>query len=260
MGFGYLFLGYVIEYVLELNAYGALLYLPGYALIYLGLSNLQMYCHSFRYAKWLTLPLAVLAAYRTLEGAGRLFFFSVPIVTEQISRVVSLANMFLVLAFHVMLGLAIKDIALKTGVKRIAATALRNTVFAALYFCVAIPVSFMSSVDSILYGSLLILRLLWAILNSVLLYTCYMRICPAEEVQREAMPKPSRIGFVNKFREEFQKREDRAIAADREYPAENTRRRMEKKRSKAVLQAGSKAAKREEVKAAREAAKKRRDL
>lgn len=260
MGFGFLFLGYLIEYILELNAYGALLYLPGYGLLYLGLMNLQLYCHSFRYAKWATIPLVVLAAYRTLEGVGALFSFSVPLVTETLSTVAHYANMVLVLLFHILLALAIKDLAVRTGVKKIAASALRNMVLVVLYYSVMIPVTVVGTLDSILYGSLLILRLLWAILNCITIYSCYMRICPADEAQREQAVKPSRFGFVNKFREEFQKREDRAIAADRAYHAENARRRLEKKNgTKQATHGQSKADRREELRAAREASKNRKE-
>ena len=260
MGFGFLFLGYVIEYVLGLNAYGALLYLLGYALIYLGLMNLQLYCRSFCYAKWLVVPLAVVEAYMTLDGVGTLFSFTVPIVSEGVTAVVNYVNLVLVMLFHVALALGIKDLAIKTDVKKLAAKALRNMVLVVLYSCVTISVTIVGSMDSILYGSLLLMRLLWAILNCVLLYTCYMRICPADEAQREQMPKPSRIGAVNRFREEFQRREDRAIEADRAYHAENARRRLEKKGASAhVTKSNSKAAKREAVQAARKAARDRKD-
>jgi hypothetical protein len=76
---------------------------------------------------------------------------------------------------------------------------------------------------------MLIAQLIWVICNCVMLYSCYMRIAPANE--SDTRP-PSRFAFINRMRAAFDSREQKAIEADRAYHADNAKRAMERRSRK----------------------------
>ena len=65
-------------------------------------------------------------------------------------------------------------------------------------------------------------------MNLVAVYSAYMHICMPEDVTNDSREKPSRLGFVNKFREHEAER-SREYA---EYKLDKMKRRSGKKKGK----------------------------
>ena len=72
------------------------------------------------------------------------------------------------------------------------------------------------------------LWLCWVIFNAIMLFSCYMNIC--DENDTEMAAKPSRFGFINKLRADFDEKEMRARKADSEYLHEKAEKRKNKKK------------------------------
>ena len=256
MGFGLLFIGYFLEFMLGMNEIGTFTHIIGYMVMFAGLARLRRYCRMFAYAQYTTLPLMIVAIYQTLIELPRFFDVSFSFVNESVSLVYWWLHIILEVIFHAFLLLSIAEICKRTGVKKNVTRALRNSVIVTIYVVLyLLPIEF-------LYGVQLLFQLIYVICNLVLIASCYMRICPAGEENMDKPPKLSRIGWIARLQQKYQKSEDKAINADRAYHQQRYDEQVNKLNAakKGSKQAQhSRAAKRAEVEAAREAARRRRD-
>lgn len=232
MGWGLLFFGYFLEYVLGMNAmFAPFIHVIGCALMIAGAKGLSRYCHSFKRVWVSAWALMVPAVLRTLVDLNTLFSWNIPFVGDILKTAAHWANLYLMVLFHVFLALAVKELALRVGVSKNAVRAVRNLVMMAIYVVlVLIQTIFpVEAVLRVLYPVMLIAQLIWVICNCVMLYSCYMRIAPANE--SDTRP-PSRFAFINRMRAAFDSREQKAIEADRAYHADNAKRAMERRSRK----------------------------
>jgi hypothetical protein len=269
MGFGLLFIGYFLHYLLGLNQLITFTTLAGCAMMYAGLSVLSLYCHTFRFARYTTLAIALTAFYRTAQGLTELFSFTLPFVNDTVSYCVSFAELLLTVVFHVFLAIAIKEICMRTGVQKNAVHALTNMVAVLLYAVMWVWYSGVAQVthmvsfnptarsySGVLYGLTMLMKLVWIIGNLILIGSCYRRICPAGQEDASRPVKPSRFAFVNDMREKYRKSEEKARREDLAYRQEKLDQKMGKS---ANGQHKSRAAKRAEIQAARDAARRRKE-
>lgn len=238
MGWGLLFLGYLMKFLLGLNPiFDVILTLPACLLMLLGFKKLSMYCHTFHYA----LPSTALLAAVSLGGVVGALVAPATALPEAGAGVadwlryvanaslggwIAWANMIAVVLFHAALAVGIKDIAMRVGVQKNAVRAMRNLVLVGLYAACLLTAKLAPSVAALAVPTSSLLGLVFAICNSVLLYSCYMRIAPAEESVPER--KPSRIGWINRLRDAYDRKTQKAIEDDRAYHAEQARERREK--------------------------------
>lgn len=226
MGWGLLFFGYFLEYILGLNSlFAPFVHVIAYALMYAGLSGLQRYCGKFRYARWCAIALAVLAVFRTFADVQTAYDVTFGFVTETLTQVVVWVDFALVMVFHTFLGIAIEQLAKSVSVPKNATRAVRNLMIVYLYGAFYIAQRLIGT--AVLFPAMILGRVLWAVCNCVLLYSCYMRIVPAGG-EEDAPRAPSRFALVNRMRRAFDEKEKQAIEADRQYHSDNARRRYEK--------------------------------
>ena len=227
MGWGLLFFGYFLEFILGINSmFAPFVYLIGFALIAVGANALSRYCNLFGRVKWCALAMMIVSIWRTYAGLDELFSLGLPFVTQTAATVISWLYFLGMTLFHIFLALAVKELALRVNENKNAVRALRNLVMYGLYALAYLLANTLTVVKP-LVPIVLLLWPVWAICNCVMLYSCYMHIMPANEDEQAARP-PSRFAFVNRFRAAMDAREQKAIEADRAYHAENARRRMEK--------------------------------
>ncbi len=265
MGFGLLFIGYFLEYLLGLNQLGTFTHVIGYMVMFVGLSRLRLYCRTFVYAQYATVVLMLPAVYRTFAHLSELFDMTFSFVTPILTLVVELLNHGLFLLFHVLLSVALMEICNRTGVKKNAIRALQNLVIVvtqSLLQFYLLPLGSGGIAASALFYTLsLLLNLVWVICNLVLIGSCYMRICPAGEANGEKPKKPSRFAFVNDMRERYQRSEDKAIREDRAYHQQRYQEQLQKVKAKGKAnpkgRAKTRAEKRAEIEAARKASRER---
>jgi len=63
-----------------------------------------------------------------------------------------------------------------------------------------------------------VLQLIWTVADLILIFRCYMWICL--EGDEDMAQKPSRFAFVNRFREKFERHNQKAAAEAEAYAAE----------------------------------------
>jgi hypothetical protein len=229
MGWGLLFFGYFLEFILGMNAmFAPFVYFPAYAFIVVGCNGLARYCKRFVFPKWCAFALMLPAIWRTFVGINAQFSLGLGFLPEVVTEIVEWLHFGGVVVLHILLALAVKELALRVGQTKNAVRAVRNLVMVGIHALLmllqmTIP---LESVVRVLYPVTVLLQLTWAICNCVMLYSCYMHIAPANENEDR---KPSRFGFVNRIRDKLDEREQKAIEADRAYHAENAKRAHDKK-------------------------------
>ena len=229
MGFGILFIGYIIMSLFSLNPFGDIAQLIGFAVIFYALLKLSPYAKNFMIAKYVTLPLVLTSAFSSVVtvmgklGADTSF-------TRPFDGALSAAVAVLFFAFHLFLLFGIREIAKFTELTKIAERAVRNFVVGAFYFALTLVGSldtpFKEDFAKYFGMPTLVIGLVWYVLNIILIYSSYMWICLEGDEDMER--KKSRFEFVNKFNDAFDKKEEEAIRSTIEY-AHSKKRKKKKK-------------------------------
>lgn len=236
MGFGWLFLGYVISFLLYSVAamlnFGFLAHLLGYTLILRGLWELKKYNAAFRFplcAVCLLLPLTV---YDALRELGETFLWRIPFVTAGATAALAWVDFGLVMQFHFTGYYAIATIAKIVDLPRTVRDAVFDTIvgvgYATLY--TVAQVFLPQSVAAQLGVPLTVFLLFWRICDICLLVSCCKNICPAGD--EDQTPKPYRWKFLNRMGERFANNFHRAADSTRASREEDLRRRRERKNRK----------------------------
>ncbi len=237
MGFGILFVGYFMTYLMSLNPFGAFFRMTGYLLMIFACRRLREYNKSFSIAMWSALPLVLTSLVSIVTFIDDNYLLAPLGLPVWLDGAVSVANNILIVVFHGMLLFAIREIAIDTDVEKLTLSAVRNFIFICMYsvLCIipSLPIKMLE--DYTRYFSLptFVFYLVCIILNLVLIFGCYSNIC--DEGDMEMSPRKSRFEFINKFREETARREDKAHEESMEYMrqrAEARRLRRENKRNR----------------------------
>ena len=121
--------------------------------------------------------------------------------------------------FNFSLLYAIRRIAISTESEKISASAVRNFIFMCIYYLMylvaVLPFDFKDEYLKYCGAFVLLLNFVWIILNLVLIYSCYARICDENDVEMNR--KPSRFAFVNKMRAQADERQARVAERQAEY-------------------------------------------
>ncbi len=237
MGFGYLFIGYLLSFVIYVTAQaihiGGLFLLLGYGVMFYALSNLCRYQAAFGWAKWLLVPLALTAIYSQLLSFGELFTWNLPFATAILNTVFEWATFLLLVCFNFALLYGIRMLATDVELPHIATKAVRNMLFVALYallYTVAKLPFVSESAAQYLTLSTVLCDLVWIICNLLLIISCAKNICPAGDEDQPA--KPYRIGWLNRMAEVYSRNRQKAIDDTTREAEAYLRRRKEKRENK----------------------------
>ena len=232
MGFGILFIGYFMATLMSINTIGSVMRLLGYVLVLVATRKLSKYHRAFDAVSLATALMMAVSLLLVVYDASS-FLYEMLIVDTQLlppafRTVVGYVEMALTFVFSAVLLWAIRLIAIQTQVQKIAVGAVRNFVFICIYYVLSLigmlPFPFAQKYTSVVGAPVLILYFVWIILNLVLIYTCYARICDEDDVDMEQ--KPSRFEFVNNMRRESEARRE---AANQKY-AQKLRQRKERRK------------------------------
>lgn len=219
MGYGLVLTGYALTFFVSLTLYGWLVRLLGYAVMAYGLYKLKDYFPSYQLSLFTLLALfAVGLCESGCEIA--LVFGSSAEALDPIKTVVFYIRDGLVLVFHILFLISTY---IAFGV-----VGLNERRVSAVTDICAVTVGYVFYILSTLHvieaNIAFFVQMIWMIMVFVLIFGCYMRICPEGD---EDMPRrESKIPFINKFAEALEKRENEAI--------EKTRREIEEKKKKAA--------------------------
>lgn len=221
MGFGLLFIGYFVATFMTFNPLGSIFRLLGYGIILISLLKLQKYHRAFQLSGLATIGMLLVSGafiYTDLTGVGK--------------NVVGYIEQGASFIFLSLLLYAIMKISKETGVKKLSDSSIRNFIFIAFYTLVCVvellPFSVIEKVRGELRIISLILYFSCILLNMILFGQCYANICDEKDV--EMTRKPSRFAWVNRFHEEFDRREEKAKAETEAYRKEKLEKRNKRKK------------------------------
>ena len=208
MGFGLLFLGYFVAYLVSF-AFPVKIF--GYALMIFGCEKLSEYNTKF---KLCNLPLGFLSlaglyslVYKVYEWLSIESFLT----SDGVYKAVSSVGEAFEIAYHACLLIAICAIAKETELHKMAYKAMRNLLIIiageiAYFVAILLPAGSASNVAGYISA---VLRLVWIALDLWLIANCYRLICPEGE---EDMPKKeSKLSIIRKMDAVINKREEEAM-------------------------------------------------
>ena len=236
MGFGLLFIGYLATYLLYLaGGYGCFPAMIGCIMMLYALAKLSEYEPLFKYAFFAAIPLTVCWGYFVAAEVALSFGTILPGFLSYTStqNIIVYVRSFFDLAYHAALLLSIAKIAGDTGVTRTRNAAIRNLIIYAV-FAVAQIADYLTPATSpyalYVFFGVMIFWLAELILNSVCIFSCYMRICDEGDQNMEV--KPSRFKIINDLRAEYDRREAKAQKENREYRLSQLQKRAERAKRK----------------------------
>lgn len=233
MGFGLLFIGYMftLDYSLQKVVFDLLPDVLGYLIMFSAMCKLAPYNKGFGYAKVLLLPLIALGGVTAaFEVAGVIGYTPGSIIVD-IVKTCSMLSKFFMFAYTVALTMGIRDIARETDLPKVVFRAIRNMAMSSLYYVAYIAFDFMpisgakaQMVNAIIYSFGVIVILL----NLLLIFSCYMRICLEGD---EDMPaKPSRFAIINRMNAKIDKALDKMEKSGEEAAMRRYNKKKKKKR------------------------------
>ena len=237
MGFGILFIGYFLTFLMNRITYGYFFELLGILIILYASTKLIEYEKKFKYLFLSTIFLALLSCYFVFANVSvAALGWNHPFFTR-FANAYEFLKIFADVIFHVSLCFSVASIAQDTGCAKIRIAAYRNTVFYGLYFVCLIlaripAIQAISTAATVIGITSVLLWLSWLTLNAIMIFSCYMHICDENDVGMEA--KPSRFALINKMRKDFDEKEMRARAADAEYLRKKSENRKSKKKGKKI--------------------------
>ena len=227
MGFGILFIGYVAAYIMSLaGSYGCFPAIIGCIVMMYALTKLIDYEQFFKYAFFSLIPLTLCTGYKLFAQTILMFGASLPGFWgyEITQTIFAYGKVFSDLLFNSVLFIAIYKIAKATEVEKIQRACIRNIIFFTLYSITGIVNEIYS--HKYIFMAAMIIYLVTVILNCVCLCSCYMRIC--DESDKDMTAKRSKIEAINKFRDEFDKKEEKARVAQKEYHMQKIHKRLDR--------------------------------
>lgn len=240
MGFGLLVIGYIMLFSFPICGIDVFPDLLGYILMWAGLRKLSPYHKNFCAAKYIaaalipfgavTLAVQVVSCLNTLGYVGGT---AVEWILHVLLPALELLLAFLIFVYHYYLLFGIRALAQEVELPKIARKVLRNWILTILYYTLtfaAILTGYTSLSETFPYLVYLnpivaLFGILWIVLNTVQLYSCYMWIClPGQEDITESLPWYRRKN-EEPTPEELKEREEKQR---REYDAEMKRRQEER--------------------------------
>ena len=207
MGFGLLFIGYFIAFLMSLNNYGFAFEIVGFAIILSSLGRLSEYKRSVSYAAFPLLVMALCSVFEGFRQLDSLLSLKLPLFTVQVAFTVSLISAAATLFFHFLLLLPIREIAAETGEKELASKSYSAlsaaSVACALELAVALIGSFSqasepSTAFRVLTLASVLFHIFYPVFSLVFIYSCYAKLCAPEDA--DMAPRPSRFAFINRMR------------------------------------------------------------
>ncbi len=235
MGFGLLFIGYLLTFLLSMaGGYGSYPAIVGCIVMLYATTKLVDYEPRFKYAFFSIIPMAICVAFDLSVAITSMTGGSLPgfLGWSVTSNVIQYAKWVFTWGFNIVLLWAVAKLAGKTGIDKTARAAWRNMIIYCVFLVMFVVTSFLPgslTVAPYLAMAQYALYIILTILISVSLFSCYMRIC--DENDQEMKAKPSRFGFVNRFREEYDRREANAQKTQRDYREQKMKQRVERLRN-----------------------------
>lgn len=223
MGFGLLLVGYFTAGIMSINSLGGVFRFLGYILICKGAKKLSQYDNHFFFLLYVAIPSLILSAICAVSDVSE--FFALGLFDSNIANTLSFLKVLFDFLTVLTMCIAVRSISAETGAEKTLYSSVRNLVFYCVYIAIQLLIqgaqyfknqSLLDFItDTALPIWMVIINLVCVILNCVMLFSCYARICDVDDV--EMAQKPSRFAFVNKMREEKEEKRRKCVKDAEEY-------------------------------------------
>ena len=230
MGFGTLFFGYFL--ILNVTYYGFTDAIAA-AVMLLGFYKLSTVNSYFKYA-------AYVSGGFTLFGLAELcvnvvLLFSPTNALSSTTQILAMSRSLIVCLLTMLMLAGIKSISAEVELEKVPERAKYMMVLTPIIYGICILLEAEWIINSLppiaapilaliaIFGALTI-----ALLNLILIHTCYARICMPED-EDNSRPKPSRFAFVNEYRRRKEEKEAAEEAERRRRLAEKNKKRKQRK-------------------------------
>lgn len=236
MGFGYLLLGFLTAFLLSMAA-GALglkslALILGILLMFLGLSKLSKFHRAFIFPTWILLPMLILALYWLLADISTMFLLSLPLTADNVKTVAEWADFAITVLFQLGILYAIRMLAESVELRKLSASALRNTLFVGIYAMLyfACNLSLSEQIMAYVILAMNFFNLVWIVCNLWLIVNCMK--CIGFEGEEENPSGGSRFSWLNRINDAYEREHSKLNEQSRADGEEFMRRRQEKKKNK----------------------------
>ena len=219
MGFGWLFLGYI--FLVTPSGFDFMPDVIGYALMVKAFSLLREFDDNFKNAFFISIFALPLSLFNFIYGGyttiGELLKADVKYLIEPYATINEIVSFSLIAAVTVFMLIGMRNIADETGVRMISKKTRRNLLISVTVFLFRVAVAvisfsgilsgvtaegFKSTVPDILVAIGFMAGAVMVIMNSVQIYSCYMRIgLEGEDDEAEDGPMQSPFEFFRKRKE-----------------------------------------------------------
>lgn len=238
MGFGVLFIGYFITYLMSINKFGAFFRVLGYLVMTYAGVKLASYNKTFRYPVYVLSALSILSV---LESASLItgYLYDNMLLSSNLfggafDTVIGYVDEVFVFAFHITLLLAIRSLAKETEISKIVYASVRNIFLISLYVVLRIlafiPLPTQEAYNKNMGVPLFFFYIVCIVLDAVIIFSCYYGIC--DENDTEMKRKPSRFAFINQYRDERDAKQAKAEAEMEKYRQELLERKKNNKKKR----------------------------
>lgn len=236
MGFGYLFLGYLFAFLLEITANvkplgaGPLAVLLGCVLMLIGIFKLSDFEKSFRIS---AVPVGLLLfanVFHDIEMVGAWIGKTPEWMSENVTAVFGWIDFVAILLFHALLLPAIARLAMSVELPKTATAATRNLILVGLWGVLYLCASLIPFPETVKKGVLLaqvLSNFIVLLLNLWLFLSCMKNIAPEEDADQP--PRRYRWNFLNRVGDRFTSEHERAAEKKRMEIQDFLRRRKERK-------------------------------
>ena len=235
MGFGLLFIGYFIATLMSIHIYGSYVSLVGYGIVFIASTKLSKYNNSFRLLEIGAILMFLVYGLISAADIGSFLYdemlISTKIFGDSFIDIMGKVEMAVSFMFVSAMLFAIRSIAKETEVPKIVYSSSRNfvflVVFYVLYLIGYLPFAFTAEYVAAFGGFVTALNFVIIVLNLVMIFSCYMRICDENDV--DMAQRPSRFAFVNKYRATMESRREKAMKEREELEALKAQRKGKKR-------------------------------
>ena len=229
MGFGLMFVGYFVAYVMS---YAFIPKLIGCLIMLWGIINLSQYELKFKRCIPVLGVMSVISIYVLMSNIFGYFDITSVFFSDSVISVVTAVDEAVNFIFHAFLLIAITSISKATDLEKLAFKAMRNLLIVGAAEIAYLIFSALPQNESTrpVYLIAFCLRLIWIILDLILLASCYRLICDEKEVD---MPdKEINIPVIKQMEEIMRKRDKNAFDSAIRWSEKRRDKRNEKQKRK----------------------------
>ena len=183
MGFGILFLGYFVGFIMFVGHLAILRVVSALATLFAAY-KLSKYNVCFKPLIWISL--ASIAFYGVVSVFDILEYLNIISIEGTATRsILSYPNIPMTFLFHAALLYGIRKIAIDTDVPKITFAATRNFIFHVILLALELISILPFTVTRNMFVLSVVVALILAVLNLILIFKCYANICDINDVDME---------------------------------------------------------------------------